>query len=83
MKTQSDGWYTGSKSQCDYYDDKVTNGEGYNGTTTRWAEPRKHPVEDKWAIVKHKNYEEATMEYVAELDSTWTPDDIQDAEIVE
>jgi len=75
MKTQSDGWYTGSKSQCDYYDDKVTNGEGYNGTTTRWAEPRQHPTQtDLYAIVKHKNYEHSNMQWVAELDDTWNPD---------
>jgi len=79
----SQGYLIGTEAQCIAYDNTVTTGEGYTGTTTRWAEPRKHPVEDKWAIVKHKNYEEATMEYVAELDSTWTPDDIQDAEIVE
>ena len=80
---KSDGYLIGTEAQCNAYDATVTTGENYNGTTTRWAEPRKHPVEDKWAIVKHMNYEEATMEYVAELDSTWTPDDIQDAEIVE
>jgi hypothetical protein len=82
MKSDN-GFLIGTDAQCFAYDSAVTAGENYNGTTTRWAEPYKHPVEDKWAIVKHMNYEEATMEYVAELDSTWFPDDIQDAEIVE
>ena len=80
---QSDGFYIGTEAECNEYDSAVTAGENYNGTTTRWAEARKHPVEDKWAIVKHKNYEHATMEQVAELDSTWNPDmDIQDAQVV-
>jgi len=83
--TSADGYLIGTEAECLAYDNAVTAGEGYNGTTTRWAEPRKHPVEDKWAIVKHKNYTDETMESVAELDSTWTPDDMQieDAEIVE
>ena len=72
---QSDGFYVGSRSQCDYYDDKVTQGESYSGTTTRWAEPRQHPTQtDLYAIVKHKNYEHSNMQWVAELDDTWNPD---------
>ena len=80
---QSDGFYVGSRSQCDYYDDKVTQGENYNGTTTRWAEPRQHPTQtDLYAIVKHKNYEHSNMTWVAELDESWSSD-IQEAEVIE
>lgn len=81
--TQAQGYLIGTEAQCLEYDSAVIAGEGYSGTTTRWAEPRKHPVEDKWAIVKHKSYDHATMEQVEVLDSTWTPDDIQDAEVIE
>jgi len=82
MKSDS-GFLIGTEAQCIAYDSAVTEGEGYSGTTTCWAEPYKHPVEDRWAIVKHKKYEDASMEYVAELDSSWTDDDIEYAEIVE
>lgn len=79
---QSDGYYIGTKSQADYYDDKVTQGESYSGTTTRWAEPREHPTDGTWAIVKHKNYEHSNMTWVAELDESWSSD-IQEAEVIE
>ena len=79
---QSDGYYIGTKSQCNYYDDKVKGGENYQGTTTRWAEPREHPTNGTWAIVKHKNYEHSNMTWVAELDNTWDPG-IQDPQVIE
>ena len=80
---ESEGLYIGTEAQCLEYDSAVIAGEGYNGTTTRWAEPRKHPLEEKWAIVKHMNYDHATMEWVQELDSTWSPDEIQEPEVIE
>jgi hypothetical protein len=76
---KSDGYYIGTEDQCNAYDSTVTTSENYQGTTKRWAEPRKHPVEDKWAIVKHIKYTDETMESVVELDASWNPTtDIQE-----
>ena len=41
----TNGYYIGTKEQTENYDNIVTQGEGYNGTTTRWAEPRQHPTQ--------------------------------------
>lgn len=64
-------YYIGTKNQCDYYNDKVGNGENYNGTTQRWATPIQHPTDGRWAIVKHKDYTHSTMELVESLSSDW------------
>ena len=49
--------YTGTKKQCEAYNDLVTAGEQYQGTTTHWANIRKHPTKDLWCIPKHDDYE--------------------------
>ena len=41
----TNGYYIGTKEEAENYDNIVTQGEGYNGTTTRWAEPRQHPTQ--------------------------------------
>jgi len=50
-------YYTGTQEQCIEYDSIVSQGEGYGGTTTNWANPRKHPTKKLWAIKKHPSYE--------------------------
>lgn len=62
--------YIGTLEQCEQYDKKVTDGQNYQGVTTRWAVPKKHPVEDLYCIVKHKNYE-SDMELVESLSDDW------------
>ena len=32
-------YYIGTKTQCEYYLNKVNQGEQYNGTTSTWATP--------------------------------------------
>ena len=47
-------FYKGNKKQCDEYNDQVTSGEGYSGTTTKWAEPVE--IADDFYIAKHPDY---------------------------
>ena len=47
-------FYKGNKTQCDEYNNIVTSGEGYQGTTTKWAEPRE--IEGFWYIARHESY---------------------------
>lgn len=42
----------GTKEQCEAYNEHVTEQKNYNGVTTKWAEAKKHPVEDLWSIVE-------------------------------
>jgi len=70
----TNGYYIGTKEQAENYDNIVTQGEGYNGTTTRWAEPRQHPTQlDLYAIIKHPSYDD-TMQWVEVLDESWSQD---------
>jgi len=72
--TNADGYLIGTEAECLAYDSAVTAGEGYNGTTTRWAEPRQHPTQsDLYAIIKHTSYDD-TMQWVEVLDETWNQD---------
>ena len=67
----TNGYYIGTKEQAENYDNIVTQGEGYNGTTTRWAKPRQHPTQlDLYAIIKHTSYDD-TMQWVEVLDESW------------
>jgi hypothetical protein len=51
--------------------------EWVDGITNNYAEPRKHPTEDKWALVVEQRYEHAfTAEELAqavELTEDWNP----------
>lgn len=49
-------YYIGTKDEVDAYNEIVTSGENYQGTTSKWAEPIKHPTQDAYAIIKHPNY---------------------------
>ena len=72
--TNADGYLIGTEAECLAYDSAVTAGEGYNGTTTRWAEPRQHPTQlDLYAIIKHTSYDD-TMQWVDVLDESWSQD---------
>ena len=42
----------GTKEQCEAYNEHVTEQKNYNGVTTRWAEARKHPVQELWSIAQ-------------------------------
>jgi len=54
------------------YNEAVNSGEGYNGTTTQWAEIIEHPNGADYAILKHPKYDaELTIE--ESLSDDWFP----------
>lgn len=57
------------------YNNKVDQGENYNGITTTWANVIKHYNEDLWAIVKHTKYD-AELETLETLDGWHEPVDM-------
>ena len=65
-------YYIGTKQQCEDYNQDVTLGQNYQGTTTQWASVIEHPIENKCAIVAHENYS-SELEQVETLSSDWFP----------
>lgn len=66
-------YYIGTKRECESYNEHVSIGEGYNGTTTHWAEIIEHPNGTDFAILKHQNYD-AELTLVESLGDDWFPD---------
>jgi len=62
-------YYTGTKLKCENYNKKVTLGEGYSGSTTRWADVVTNKDGNRFAIIKHENYSDE-MDLI-ELTSEW------------
>jgi hypothetical protein len=62
-----------NKQDLDSYNEHVSIGEGYNGTTTHWAEIIEHPNGTDFAIKKHEKYD-AELKLVESLDHNWFPD---------
>lgn len=54
------------------YNEAVNSGEGYSGTTTKWAEIIEHPNGVNYAIIKHENYT-ASISTLSSLSSDWFP----------
>jgi len=66
-------YYTSTtKADLEAYNTLVTNGEGYNGTTTNWATIVEHPNGLDFAILKHPNYD-ATLTIEESLGAEWYP----------
>lgn len=57
-------WYKGTKEDCESYNDKVTKGEGYNGTTQHWSSILE--IEGDYFIIKNESYP-SEMQEVKEL----------------
>lgn len=58
------------------YDNEVTAIKNYNGNkTSNWANPRKHPSQNKWAILANPILELEDQTPV-ELTEDWTPTQI-------
>ena len=55
------------------YNEAVNSGEGYNGTTTTWANVIEHPNGTDFAILKHENYD-SELTLVESLGDDWFPD---------
>ena len=69
-------YYIGTLQQCEDYDRQVVIGEGYGKSpgdvTTKYAIAKKHPTEDKYAILAHPSYQ-SDMEFVEQLSEDWNP----------
>lgn len=57
-------YYKGTEQECLDYNNQVTQGENYQGTTKRWANPIE--IEGSWYILKHEKYN-SDLEVVNEL----------------
>jgi len=61
-------YYIGTKKQAQYYINKVDEGEKYNGITSTWAKPlRSFEDSEKYAVIKHSQYEHTNMVLVESL----------------
>ena len=56
------------------YNTQVTTGEGYNGTTIKWADILEHQNGFDFAIIKHDNYD-CGLTLVNELPTDWYPNE--------
>ena len=65
-------YYKGTKQECDAYNSEVTQGEGYQGTTTKWAEPVQ--IGNDYYIPKHPDYPEFEGLTPAELPEIEEPE---------
>jgi len=63
--------YIGSLQNCQNYLEEVNSGENYQDTTTNWAEIRKKPSANIYAIPKHEEYSTEELEEVAKLGTDW------------
>ena len=70
-------WLIGSKSKVEQYIAKVDKHEGFTGNVTKtWAEPRKHPTKELYAVPKNESVEPDTnLTEKEELPSDWFPKD--------
>ena len=66
-------YYIGTKEACESYNQKVKEMEGYKSPTNRWANIRKHPTREEYAIVKHAIHASNSLTE-SELDETWNED---------
>lgn len=73
---EQDGFYIGSKEQCEAYNAVASRLENYREGTSQWATVTKHPEEEKWSITGHKKYKHPLMEWVEKLNDTWYPKEI-------
>jgi len=70
-------WLIGTKENIESYIAKVDNYEGFTGNLTKsWAEPRKHPNKDLYAVPKNNSVEpDSQLTEKEELPEDWFPDD--------
>jgi len=67
----------GSKENIQAYIAKVDKHEGFAGNLTKsWAEPRKHPDKDLYAVPKNNSVEpDSQLTEKEQLPEDWLPDD--------
>ena len=63
-------YYIGTYKQCKYYITKVDVGENYDGITSTWATPLQSFEDlEKYAVIKHNQYEHIDMTLTESLPS--------------
>ena len=63
-------YYRGTKEQCEDYNTKVKLGEGYQGSTNRYADIQKNQNGQGFAILKHENYQ-SDMTLIDKIPDSW------------
>ena len=63
-------YITNNEAEAEEYNEDCTIAHGHNGSTTSsWADVRKHPTKELFAI--QKGAVDSEMELVEQLDDTW------------
>lgn len=61
-----------NKAELEAYNQKVVEGEEYDGTTTTdWANIIEHQNGNQFAIFKHDKYDDENLQSVEDLDESW------------
>ena len=63
-------YYKGTKTKCEDYNTKVTEGENYQGSTTSWANVTRKQNGQGFAILKHENYK-SDMTLIDKIPDSW------------
>ena len=63
-------YYTGTQTECEFYNNKVTLGENYQGSTDSWAKITSNQNGQGFAILKHENYE-SEMTLIDKIPDSW------------
>ena len=61
-----------NKADLETYNQKVVDGERYDGTTTKdWANIIEHVDGNQFAIFKHDKYHDENLQTLNDLDESW------------
>ena len=63
-------YYKGTKQECEDYNNQVTLGENYQGSTTSWANIIKNQNGQGFAIPKHLDYI-SDMQKIDKIPDSW------------
>ena len=65
-------YYIGTNKECTDYNQEVTAGENYRGTTTHWSDIIENPTQVQYAVIKNDKYP-SDMDEVEVLPESWHP----------
>jgi len=70
-------WVISTKENIENYIAKVDKFEGFTGNLTKsWAEPRKHPSKELYAVPKNNSVQpDSQLTEKEQLPEDWQPDD--------
>lgn len=65
-------YISNNKADLETYNQKVVDGEQYDGTTTKdWANIIEHQNGELFAIFKHDKYHDDNLQSLDDLDESW------------